>query len=53
MRPDPIVEEVRRVREELAAKHGYNPHTIAEEARQQEETCGHKVVDLSKKRKTG
>ena len=53
MHPDPIVEEVRRIRAELAAKHGYNAHAIAEEARRQEKTCGHEVVDLSKKQKTG
>jgi len=30
---DPIVEETRRLRDEYAAKHGYNIHRIAEDLR--------------------
>ncbi len=50
---DPIVEEVRRVRDELAAEYGYDLRRIAEASRERQKTCGHKVVDLSKKRKAG
>ena len=50
---DPIVEEVRRAREQLAAECGYDVRRIAEESQKRQETCGHKVVDLSGKRKTG
>jgi hypothetical protein len=33
---DPIVEETRKLREEYAAKHAYNIHSIAEDLRQWE-----------------
>jgi hypothetical protein len=44
---DPIVEEVRRVRDELASECGYDVRKIAEASRQRQKSCGHKVVDLS------
>ena len=50
---DPIVDEVRRIRDELAAECGYDVRRIAEASRERQKTCGHKVVDLSKKRKVG
>ena len=50
---DPIVEEVRRIRDQMAAKHDYDIPAIVAASRERQKTCGHKVVDLSKKRKTG
>ena len=50
---DPIVEEVIRCKEEAAAEHGFDIGKIFAAARESQKTCGHKVVDLSKKRKTG
>ena len=52
---DPIVEEVRRIREARAAKFGYNIRAMVEDARKREATSGHPIVDLSqegKKRRT-
>lgn len=49
---DPVVEEVRRHRDELAAKHNYDIKAMFAAARAEQMTCGHEVVDLSKKRKT-
>ena len=53
MYKDPVVEEVRKSRNKIAAKYNYNVHAIFEAARKSEKTCGHKVVDLSKKKQTG
>ncbi len=50
---DPIVEEVRKAREALSSRFNHDIHALAEFARERQKTCGHKVVDLSKKRKTG
>ncbi len=50
---DPIVEEVRRTRNALAAKYNYDLDAIFAASRKRQATCGHKVVDLSKKSKVG
>ena len=44
---DPIVEEVRKYREENAAKFGFDVRKIAEDALKRQATSGHRVVDLS------
>lgn len=50
MAKDPIVEETRSIREDLARAHGYDVHEIAR-ALQREETEGdRKVVTLSARR---
>jgi hypothetical protein len=46
---DPIVEEVRRYREQNAAKFGFDVRKIAEDALRRQATSGHRVVDLSRK----
>jgi hypothetical protein len=43
---DPIVEEVRRIRDELAAKYGYDIDKIFEAARKQERKSGRKTVSF-------
>jgi hypothetical protein len=43
---DPIVDEVRRYRQENAAKFGYDVRAIAEDARKREKTSGHRIVNL-------
>ena len=53
MNPDPVVEEVRKARRELSARFNHDVHALAEFARKQQETSGHKVVSFEKKRKTG
>ncbi len=44
---DPIVEEVRRVREEYAAQYNYDIKAICRAAREQQKMSGHKIVSLS------
>jgi hypothetical protein len=41
---DPIVEEVRRARAEIAARHGHDLHRIAEDARRRQGADQHPVV---------
>lgn len=53
---DPIVAEVRRVREELAARFNYDLKAILEDARRRTEEAaraGHKVVSLPPRRPKG
>ena len=45
MRPDPVVEEVRRVGEQIAAECGYDLHTLVERLREaQKRDPGRKVI---------
>lgn len=41
---DPIVEEVRRARAEIAARNGYDLHRIVEDARRRQGSDSHPVV---------
>ena len=52
-RDDPVVERVRRIRRELAARCGYDIHAIAEEARKIEAECPERVrgYETDRKRK--
>jgi hypothetical protein len=50
MSKDPIVEEVRAVRDEYARRFDYDIEAICDDLRMQEATCGHEVVSLSPKR---
>jgi hypothetical protein len=43
---DPIVAEVRRHRQAIAAKFGYDIRAIAEDARKREATSGHPIANL-------
>jgi hypothetical protein len=43
---DPIVEEVRRVREEYAARFGYDLQAIHRDLKQREQASGRKIVSL-------
>jgi hypothetical protein len=47
MREDQIVEEVRKHREERAAKFGYDLRAIAEDARKRQQESGRKVVSFA------
>jgi hypothetical protein len=51
MPKDPIVEEVRRVRENLAAKHGYDVKAILAAAKKRQMRSGRKVVSFVAKKK--
>ena len=46
-----ILEEVRRIKDALAAKHNYNLDAMFSELREREKTSGRQYVDLSKPRK--
>ncbi len=50
MKHDPIVEEVRRVKERLAAKFNYDLDAMFADARSRECSSGHKVVRLKPRR---
>jgi hypothetical protein len=47
MREDPIMNEVRRIRDERAAKFGYNLRAIAEDARKRQQQSGRKAVSFA------
>jgi hypothetical protein len=47
MQEDSIVNEVRRVRDEHAAKFGYNIRKIAEDAKKREQQGGRQVVSFA------
>lgn len=47
---DPIVEEVRRIREEHAARFNYDLRAIYEDLKAQEKASGRKVVSFPPKR---
>jgi len=48
---DEIVEQVRRAREELAAKHNFDLKAILVDARNRQKNSGHRVVSFVTKRK--
>jgi hypothetical protein len=47
---DPIVEEVRRLREEHAARFNYDVDAIFDDLKKVEQECGRTVVSLEPKR---
>ncbi len=47
---DPIVEEVRKHREQYAAKFNYDLAAICKDLRDRQETCGREVVSRPAKR---
>jgi hypothetical protein len=51
MAKDPIVEEVRRVREAQAAKHDFDVQAILAAAKKRQRRSAHKVVTFPRKKK--
>lgn len=51
MTRDPIVDEVRRVREDLAAKHGFDVKAILMASKKRQRRSSHKVVSPAPKKK--
>ena len=47
---DPIVEEIRKYREEYAARFDYDLAAICKDLRERQATCGHEVVARPPKR---
>ena len=52
MNPDPIVEEVRKNRQELAARYS-DLRALVEDMHRREKTSGHRIISVPKKRQTG
>jgi hypothetical protein len=52
MARDPIVDEVRRVREDLAAKHGFDIKAMLVASKKRQRRSGHKVVSFVPKKKS-
>ena len=52
MRDDPIVAEVRAIRERQAARFGFNVRAIVEDAAKRQHESGHKVVSRPPRRPT-
>lgn len=50
---DPIVNEVRRVRDELAKKFNYDVDAIFADLRKKQKKYGNRVVNLMKKKNIG
>ena len=50
---DPIVDEVRRIRAQIAAEHGNDLHRIFEDARRREGGEGHRVISFDKATRGG
>ena len=50
MRSDPIVDEIRKIRNDHAARFNYDLKAICEDLRKKQATCGHRVVTLPPKR---
>jgi hypothetical protein len=50
---DPIVEEVRRTREMLAARFNFDIKAISGDARRRQALSGHKIVSLKPRRPIG
>lgn len=51
MTKDTIVAEIRRIREEQAAKHRFDIKAILEAAKKRQRRSGHKVVSFVSKKK--
>ena len=50
MKKDPIVEEIRKIRETHAAKFNYDLKAICADLREKEKDCGHPLVSFAPKR---
>ena len=51
-RPDPIIEEIHRVREKLAEQHGFDMRAIVRHLRRSQEKSGRRYETLPPKRPT-
>ena len=50
MNGDDIIQEVRTIREQMAASHGYNVRALFAEAKKRQKESGRKVVKLTPRR---
>lgn len=49
MKKDPIVEEIRKIRQNHAAKFNYDLKSICADLKEKEKNCGHPVVSFPPK----
>jgi len=49
--PDPVLEEIWRIKDELSASYGHDVHRLFDEARKREKLSGRCVVNLQARRK--
>jgi hypothetical protein len=52
MYEDDVLKELWRIKDEIAAEHGYDVHALAQSLREEEGKDGRKLVSLSPKRPT-
>ena len=52
MKPDPIVEEIRKIKDSIAAKFHYDVRALAENLRKREKHSGRDVVSPNRKQHT-
>ena len=50
MTPDPIVEEIRRIRDENARRHNYDAQSMGREFLLHQQQSGRRIVDLQAKK---
>jgi len=51
MKPDPIIDEIRRVRHELSAEIGHDPRRLREFYAAIQDECGDRLLDRAEARK--
>ena len=49
---DPLIQEIRRIKEANAAKYGFNIQAMVEDMRRREKLSGRKIVTLPPRRPT-
>jgi hypothetical protein len=45
-RPDPLLQEIWRIKDELSARRGHDIHRLFDEARERQKHSGHKIVSF-------
>jgi hypothetical protein len=53
MSSDPIVDEIRQIREQIAARFNYDVRAIGEDARKRDAASGEKIIRLPPRRPEG
>lgn len=51
MTRDPVIEELQRIKQAIAARYNYDIRAMAKAFREDQKTCGHPVVSLLRQRK--
>jgi len=51
MTRDPVIEELQRIKQAIAARYNYDIRAMAKAFREEQKTCGHPVVSLPRRRR--